>query len=150
MKKKLLFALLSVASAASAQSLVQTVNSGGIAAPSSSVSIGEIVVIPQNPIQSTSGIIGILAQNQQTLEVPQFDVAADIVAYPNPTTAGIFFESNLKLFNEEVSVFNNAGQLVSKKQVSGNNSIELSELPAGIYLIRFADKSLNPFKIIKH
>jgi len=150
MKKKLLFALFSVTSAISAQSLVQTVNSGGIVAPSSSVSIGEIVVIPQNPNQSNSGIIGILAQNQQTLEVPQFEIATNIVAYPNPTTAGISFESDINLSNQEVSVFNNAGQLVSKKQISGNNSVDLSELPTGIYLIRFSDKKLTPFKIIKH
>jgi len=151
MKKTLLvIALLLSTAGMMAQTILQTINSGSIVAPSSSVSIGEIVIVPQNTTQSQSGIIGILAQNQQTLEVPQFAVNADIVAFPNPTTAGVIFNSNINLSDQEISIFNTAGQLVFKTKVSENNEIDLSPLSAGIYLIRFADKNLNPFKIIKH
>lgn len=133
-----------------AQSIIQTINSGSLVAPSSSVSIGEIVIVPGNTTQSPSGIIGILAQNQQTLEVPKFTVSADVVAFPNPTTAGILFNSDINLSGQEISIYNSAGQLVIQKKVAANNVIDLGELSAGIYLIRFSDKNLNPFKIIKN
>ncbi len=48
----------------------------------SSVSIGEIVIVPQNQSQSSSGIIGVLVQ---TLEVPQLELSSTITVFPNPT-----------------------------------------------------------------
>ncbi len=151
MKKPLLAILLSLsATGMMAQSIIQTVNSGSVIAPSSSVSIGEIIVVPENTLQSQSGIIGILAQNQQTLAVPQFTVATDVIAFPNPTTAGVIFQSAVNLTDQEISIYNNAGQLVITTKISASNEIDLSSLSAGIYLIQFADKTLNPFKIIKY
>ncbi len=151
MKIKLLAILLLLsATGMMAQSAIQTINSGSITAPSSRVSIGEIIIVPQNTTQSQSGIVGILAQNQQTLPVPQFAVATDVIAFPNPTTAGVIFQSAVNLTDQEISIYSNAGQLVITTKISASNEIDLSSLSAGIYLIRFADKTLNPFKIIKY
>ena len=148
MKQLLLFSFLIAGFSASSQSVIQSVNSGSIISSSSSVSIGEIVVVPTTQTQSSSGIIGILTQTQ--LEVPQLEIGAKITVYPNPTAAMIYFQTDTNLAEETVSVFTISGQLISQKQLTNSNSLDLSELPSGVYLIRFANKNINPFKIIKH
>lgn len=151
MKLPLLFAFLCASSLCSAQSLVQTLNSGSVIAPNAMVSIGEIVVIPQNQSQSNSGIIGILAQiNQQTLEVTHYDLTETISVYPNPTVSKIYFNTVQNLADEKVNVYTNSGQLVLKSKISADNSLNLNELSSGIYLVQFSDKKINSFKIIKH
>ncbi len=132
------------------QSLIKTINSGSLITPKSSVSIGEIVINPtQN--QSSSGIIGILAQvNQQQLEVAQFELSKDIVVYPNPTVSSIYFKTSENLLNENVSIYNNVGQLVAQSKLTSDNSLDLSNLSSGIYMIQFSNKKINSFKIIKH
>ena len=102
MKKKLCFAILFITGICSAQSVIQTVNSGSLITPATAVSIGEIVINPtQN--QSISGLIGILAQvNQQQFEVAQFELSDNVVAFPNPTVAKLYFKSSENLSNEVV------------------------------------------------
>lgn len=149
MKKLLLLALLMISLIANSQSLVQSVNSGSLVTAGSSISVGEIVVVPQNQNQSSTGIIGLLAQTQQSLEVPQLELSEKIVVFPNPTTAMISFKTERNLVNEKISIYNLSGQLITKKQVTANNSLDLTELQAGVYLIQFADKKIKSFKIIK-
>jgi hypothetical protein len=148
MKHLLLFGFLAFGFSVNAQSLIQSVNSGSIIAASSAVSIGEIVVVPVNPNQSNSGIIGILTQTQ--LEVPQLELNNKITVFPNPTTAVIYFQTEINLTDEKVSIFNLSGQLVSEKKITPNNALDLSSLSTGIYLIQFTNKNINSFKIIKH
>lgn len=149
MKKLILLSFLLFGVFCNSQSLIQSVNSGSVIATNSSVSIGEIIVIPtQN--QSNSGLIGILAQvNQQLLEVAQFEISEDVVVYPNPTASKIFFKTNQILVNKKVSIFNNLGQLIIEKQIDTENAIDLTDLSVGVYLIQFENKTLKSFKIIK-
>ena len=147
MKQILLLSFLIVTLSASSQSVIQSVNSGSIIGVSSSVSVGEIVVVPVNQSQSSSGIIGILTQTQ--LEVPQLELSEKIKVFPNPTMASIYFQTETSLLGENVSVFNLSGQLVSEKKITENNALDLSELSAGVYLIQFSNKNINSFKIIK-
>lgn len=150
MKRILLLLILAITGICHSQSVIKTVNSGSLITPKSSVSIGEIVIVPSQN-QSNSGLIGILAQvNQQQLEVAQFELSKDIVVYPNPTVSQIFFKTNEILSNESVSIYNNAGQLVLQTKVSSDNSLNLNDLASGIYLIQFSNKKFNSFKIIKH
>jgi hypothetical protein len=148
MKQLLLFTLLITSICASSQSVIQSVNSGSVISNSSSVSIGEIVVVPVNQTQSSSGLIGILTQTQ--LEVPELEVSDKITVFPNPTMSTIYFKTEVNLIDEKVSVFNLSGQLISQKQITGENALDLSELSSGIYLILFTNKKINSFKIIKH
>lgn len=150
MKKIILSAFLLLGLFCNGQSLIQTVNSGSVIASNSSVSIGEIIIVPtQN--QSNSGLIGILAQvNQQQLEVSQFELSDNFVVYPNPTVAKIFFKTKENLVNEKVAIFNNVGQLVMEKQINSENLIDLSDIASGIYIIQFVNKNTKSFKIIKH
>ncbi len=149
--KKILFVLIVTFSAiGNAQSIVQTVNSGSVISASSSVSIGEIVVVPENTSQSNTGIIGILAQiNSQTLEVEQFEVAENISVFPNPTVAKLFFSSKNSLMNKKVLIYNELGQLIENKKVDTDNALNLENLACGIYMIQFEDRNLKTFKIIK-
>lgn len=150
MKQTLLFFFLLMGLSGKAQSVVQSINSGSIIGSSSVISVGEIVVNPINESQSSSGIIGILAQvNEQTLEVPQLDLNDKITVFPNPTTSRISFQTKADLVNEKISVYDLSGKLVSKKQVSTENSIDLSDITNGVYLITFDNKKINSFKIIK-
>ena len=148
MKQLLLFSLLITGIFGNCQSVIQSVNSGSIIGTSSSVSVGEIVVVPVNQTQSNSGIIGILTQTQ--LEVSEMELSDKITVFPNPTTSVIYFKTDSNLVNEKVSVFNLSGQLISQKQVAADNALDLSELSTGVYLIRFTNKNINSFKIIKH
>lgn len=150
MKKNLLLLLIAFSFSGNCQSVIQSVNSGSVIGLNSSVSIGEIFVIPENQNQSSSGIIGILAQvNQQNLEVQELALNEKIVVYPNPTMNSISFQTEKSLENEKVSIVNLSGQIVAKKQISSSNSIDLSELQTGVYLIQFENKTINSFKIIK-
>lgn len=151
MKKTTYLLLLLSAAGMSAQSNIQSVNSGSVIAGNSSLSVGEIVVNPVNPNQMTSGTIGIVTQiNNQLLEVPQFEVSNSIVVYPNPTTAAIYFESTENLSNEKVTVYNTNGQIVIQKSIATDHSLDLSTLANGQYLIQFQNKKNKSFKIIKH
>jgi hypothetical protein len=150
MKQLFFFTLLIFCIATHAQSIIQSVNSGSLITSSASVSIGEIVVVPQNQSQSSSGIIGILAQTQQTLEVPQLELSQNITVFPNPTTATVYFQSDTNIVNEKVIIVNVSGQIVAQKTISAANSLDLSMLSSGIYLLQFNNKKINSFKIIKH
>ncbi|MCY1499165.1 hypothetical protein D3C87_58730 [compost metagenome] len=151
MKQKLLFILLLPASYCYSQSVIQTLNSGSIIGSASTISIGEIVVVPQNQNQSSSGIIGILTEiNNHNLEVPQLDLTEKITVYPNPTIAKIFFDTSEAISNESVSIYNNTGQLVLTKKIDIDHSLDLTTLSSGIYLIQFTNKTFKTFKIIKH
>ncbi|MFM2213753.1 MAG: hypothetical protein RL427_1016 [Bacteroidota bacterium] len=150
MKRILLIPFLTLSLSATSQSVIQSVNSGSIIASSSSVSVGEIVVVPENQVQSSTGIIGILAQTQQPLEVPQLELSEKITVFPNPTTATVYFQTDLRLLEEKVSIFNIAGQLISDIQITADNSLDLSSLSTGTYLIQFHNKNIHSFKIIKH
>ena len=137
MKQLLLFSFLIVTISVSSQSVIQSVNSGSIIGASGSVSIGEIVVVPVNQSQSSSGIIGIFAQVTNPLEVTQLELSEKITVYPNPTMASIYFQTDTNLVDEKISIFNLSGQLISQKQITGDNALDLSDLSSGVYLNLF-------------
>lgn len=150
MKRYYLAALLLTVCFANSQSVVQSVNSGSLITATSSVSIGEIVVNPVNPNQSSSGMIGILSQVNQQLEVSQFELSENVVVYPNPTQSSILFKSKESLSNQKVIIYSNNGQLISEQTIQSDNSVDLSNLSTGIYLIQLSSDPKKSFKIIKH
>jgi hypothetical protein len=150
MKKLIIIVIVTFSGLCNAQTVIQSVNSGSIIGTSSSVSVGEIVVDSVNPLQAGSGLIGILSQINQTLEVAEFELSQGIIAYPNPTVAGIYFKSNISLTNEKVGVFNSNGQMVLEKTIASDNSVDLSQLANGIYVIQLSSDTTKSFKIIKH
>lgn len=151
MKKIILITLLFTTGLNFAQSSIQTVNSGSIITASSSVSIGEIVINPVAQNQSSSGLIGILVQvNEQALEVAEFEISETTIVYPNPTHSSISFKSTTDLTREKVAVYNVNGQLMMERSINSNNTLDLSDLASGIYVMRFVSSPSQSFKIIKH
>lgn len=149
MKKKILLLLLGHSFFTNAQSVIQTINSGGLS--TSSISVGEIIITPTSPSQSHSGIIGILAQsNQQTLEVKELELGKNLKVYPNPTTSKIYFSNSEIISDSEVKIYTTSGELIAQKKINSDMSINLESLPSGIYLLEFTNKKIKSFKIIKH
>ena len=150
MKHYLLYVFLFYSMFTSAQSVVQSVNSGSIIASNSSLSIGEIIVNPTNSNQSSSGFIGIVTQiNHQLLEVPQFEVSQSITVYPNPTQAMLYFETTENLSKEQISIYDATGKLIVQKTITDNHSLDLSDLASGQYIIQFQNKKNKSIQIIK-
>jgi len=141
-------ALLALSFASKAQALVQAVNSGAISTAASSVSVGEIFVTPAN--QPSSGLIGILAQAQQQLEVPELALTPKLTVYPNPTTAAVYFSGDGNLSGQTVSIFDQNGRKVAQPVIGTEQSVDLEMLSSGTYLITIGNNKNHSFKIIKH
>lgn len=83
-----------------------------------------------------------------TEAVPYSFNETELTVYPNPCVDFINFNTGSRV--EDISVYNSNGQLISTEKLI-NNRINVSQLPAGIYIMRFdADgKTINK-KIIKN
>ena len=71
--------------------------------------------------------------------------------YPNPTTSELYIDLGA-MTQAVVSVFNTQGQLIyeTRELTQQISSIDLSELPAAMYLIRVVSKDrLHTFGVIK-
>ena len=96
-----------------------SINSGSLVAPGTMVSVGEIVVNPVFTPAGGTGIIGILSKvAAETLEIPQFHVAKDVIVYPNPTESQVSFQSPVSLLSEEIKVFNELGQFIKEVKIN--------------------------------
>jgi hypothetical protein len=151
MKKKIVFFVFLSAFYTHAQSVISTLNSGSLIVANTSASIGEIIVVPETPnVSSHSGIIGILVElGEQTLTVPELELANGIKIYPNTTSGKIHFETKSDLQNEMISVYNSSGVLSMQAKINAEKTLNLETLPAGVYIIRFSNKNIDSFKIIK-
>lgn len=127
-----------------------TINSSSLVVTGVMISVGEIVVNPVSSTSSGTGIIAILSQvAAETLEVSQYNIAKDVIVYPNPTDAQIFFKSRTSLISENIQIFSDLGKLVKEVSLDSSNSLNLSDLATGIYFVRFTNSNFNSVKIIK-
>ncbi|MDY0343801.1 MAG: T9SS type A sorting domain-containing protein [Lentimicrobium sp.] len=74
----------------------------------------------------------------------------DFKIYPNPFSDKIYFE-NSRIYNYDLAVLNSVGQVVRQIQPDSNSqSIDLTELKAGIYFLRISAQGITKtMKIIK-
>lgn len=70
-----------------------------------------------------------------------------ISIYPNPTSDKLFFKSTITE-NFKVSVFDILGKKVIEESFNTNNSLDVSQLHTGIYIIKFDDYNTT-FKFVK-
>ncbi|WP_322550236.1 T9SS type A sorting domain-containing protein [Flavobacterium psychraquaticum] len=70
-----------------------------------------------------------------------------ITIYPNPAANYITLDTKENTI-EDVLIYNSLGALVKKESLR-NKTINISELPTGLYFIRFQNSSLKPLKFIK-
>jgi len=68
--------------------------------------------------------------------------------YPNPAVNEVFMSTNVQ--NSTVDIYNITGKLVLTKVLAfGNNTVNISELSAGVYLARFSsDRKIETKKLI--
>lgn len=79
------------------------------------------------------------------------DITADnqIIIYPNPTSDGFYVEG-LKDDGGSITIVNIIGQQIISKHVNNNDYVDISALPAGIYLVKILYGGLfSEKKIIK-
>ena len=70
------------------------------------------------------------------------DIASEAIAiYPNPAKDNIHINGIEK--ETEVNIYNVTGALVKKVVVNGAEEINVSELPAGLYMARFGETTLK-------
>ena len=70
--------------------------------------------------------------------------------YPSPTQSKINVKADVKLIGSNYIVYDNLGKSVLIGQInSENTSVELSNLPSGIYTINIGDNLKQSFKVIK-
>ena len=77
-------------------------------------------------------------QNQKGLSASNSELQAPIV-YPNPSSGFVHFKNSGGEFL--LKVFNKCGMLVLKQQVDGCETIDLSDLPNGIYIYNIEDRT---------
>lgn len=79
--------------------------------------------------------------------IPESFSKTEITVYPNPCIDYINFNTDSRL--ESITIYNSNGQLISIEKLV-NNRIDISQLPSGLYIMRFDTdgKTINK-KIIK-
>jgi len=63
-----------------------------------------------------------------------------IILSPNPTTGILNFITSEEVKN--IEIYTTIGTVVKRSEIS-NNSVSVTELPAGLYFVRFMDKNIN-------
>ncbi|MGB4850381.1 MAG: T9SS type A sorting domain-containing protein [Saprospiraceae bacterium] len=75
------------------------------------------------------------------------DVLADAISfYPNPTTGIVNIENKSSYPVGEIMVINLSGQVMSDIKLDGNNTVDLSSLGAGLYIIK---AKINGYEVMK-
>ena len=73
-----------------------------------------------------------------------------VIVYPNPAQNNLVFQVNALVRNKPFLILNNVGQVVLSGIIEAEkNSINISELANGYYVIRIGDGVLVPFSVVK-
>lgn len=147
LKKILIITVFGTSCFSFGQSLVQSINAGSVISNQAMISVGEIMVTPASNNQSSSGILGVLSQNN-TLSKAPFELHKGMTVFPNPTISVLHFETIENIAQEKVRILDMQGKLIFEKQID-NKSINLESLNSGVYLIQFENPNYKSFKIIK-
>lgn len=150
MRKIISLLSLSIFSFSFGQSTVKTINAGSVVAGNGMISVGEIFIPTQNQVANGTGILAIVSQVNQNLTVDSYAVSEGITVFPNPTVSTLHFSTKTDLFGEKVAIFDMSGKMIRQQTIESNNSIDLSTLTVGTYLLQFENKNYNSFKIIKN
>ena len=74
----------------------------------------------------------------------------EIKIFPNPVADKLFFEGlNERAQNAYFSVFNNVGKEMIHAQLDSDNSLNVSDLPPGVYFIQLENKPKSLLKFVK-
>ena len=123
-------------------------NAGAVSNNNIIYSVGEIFVIPTNPDETSSGIIGALSIIEfATLSTADSPELQNMKVYPNPTADRIIFDVKNTVI-KKVFVYDVLGKLVLTQKAE-NNQVSLTRLKKGIYFLRPNNSRNYSIKIIK-
>jgi len=72
--------------------------------------------------------------------IENYSVAGSLLIYPNPTSDKLFFASE-QLQNVNVAIYSMSGQLLQQVQTNTSESIDVSSLSKGIYIIKINEQT---------
>jgi hypothetical protein len=130
-RKLLLFLALSPFFSFCQKIINQPVYSGAVSNSNISYVVGKIYVVPVPDSKKT----------------PEAEISDTIIIYPNPVTSDLYFETKDQSILKTIIIYGMDGKLVYSNQIT-NNSVNLSFLVSGAYIIKF-DDNLTNYKIIK-
>lgn len=132
------------------QGVVSSVNSGAISNNQLVYSVGDIFVIPTtNPDNANSGLIGALSRiDFFVTSVNNHLVSTDLRVFPNPTNGSVYFQNTDHNSFQKILIYDQTGRLMLKQNIQ-TNSVDLSSLPNGIYIVATDNQKISSFKIIK-
>lgn len=83
-------------------------------------------------------------RSTETLSAEQFGLSSQISVYPNPSTKYIQVSGINN--SEDFIIYNILGKEVKKGIISKNETIEISDFPKGVYLIKLNDQTIKFLK----
>lgn len=92
-----------------------------------------------NVLQGNFTYVEITASDQLATNAVKF--GANQVIYPNPVRDALYIKSDNEFIS--YSVYNMAGQLISIEKIVGKSPLNVSNLPAGQYILKLTDKNGN-------
>lgn len=98
--------------------------------------------------------VGVISADEDILLSANIVYGKDdpIIIYPNPVTDGILNLYNPESYSFQTEIFNPDGKRIFSlpTQSTGNLSIDLTEQPGGIYIVRLSSQNVsNAYKIVK-
>ncbi len=158
MNKILTLVLLTTISMVSAQSIDRQVfttagNTVSNANHKITFTIGEpLIGTIQNSTVISQGFLAAVSSST-TLAIDEQLLNTAIKVYPNPVTEKLSIDLNNVSGDAKVMIYSSTGQLLKTEKLNTqNNSINISHLQNGLYLVNlhFSDyKTIKTFKIIK-
>ena len=87
------------------------------------------------------------ANNEDNTATESLFQEVEISAFPNPTGNNLKVLISDLIEKELLTVYNQLGSVMLQQQAFNENSLDLTHLPSGIYLLRYADKVIKISKI---
>ena len=106
---------------------------------------------PDNPVLRVAGKVVSYSNNVYVLNnIPTIvnDQTFNVEIYPNPAQSVLNFSSDYEYGKLSVLILNAQGQEVKKFAFSGSRTIDVSELPSGIYFVKILGGTMITKKIV--
>ncbi len=116
---------------------------------------GDVVHIKGNAVHSANATQKEYIKNyfidcNSILGIDDSEEIIPIEIYPNPTNGSVNIKSDAALVGSIYSVYDNTGKKISSEAINSENiSVDLGNLPEGIYFIKFEGRIKRIFKVIK-
>lgn len=80
---------------------------------------------------------------QPFVSKPTFESDAEFAIFPNPANEKVYFKILSPKSDEVIEFFTIFGSLVKQHKITENETIDISDLSSGMYIVRFRDKLIK-------